>query len=86
MRCAVAVYLPAWLFQWMTGSFVCGALLQGRALDILVIGISAATLVATFVLASWLPSRRAAQLHPARALRRSKKATAARRSPKIRHK
>jgi putative ABC transport system permease protein len=53
----------------MTGSFVRGALFQGRALDIPVIAISGATLVATFVLASWLPSRRATQVQPATALR-----------------
>jgi predicted permease len=53
----------------MTGSFVRGALFQGRALDIPVIAGSAATLVATFVLASWLPTRRATQVQPATALR-----------------
>jgi putative ABC transport system permease protein len=53
----------------LTGSLVRGSLFQGRALDIPVIAISAATLVATFVLASWLPSRRATRVQPAAALR-----------------
>ena len=53
----------------MTGSLVRGALFQGRALDIPVIAIAAATLVATFLLASWLPSRRATHVQPATALR-----------------
>ena len=53
----------------MTGSLLRGALFQGRALDIPVIAIAAATLIATFVLASWLPSRRATLVQPATALR-----------------
>jgi predicted permease len=51
------------------GSVLRGALFQGRALDVPVIAIAAVTLVATFMLASWLPSRRATQVEPAAALR-----------------
>ena len=51
------------------GSVLRGALFQGRALDVPVIAIAAATLVATFILASWIPSRRATQVEPATALR-----------------
>jgi predicted permease len=53
----------------VTGSLVRAALFQGRTLDLPVIAISAATLVATFVLASWVPSRRATRVQPATALR-----------------
>jgi predicted permease len=53
----------------IAGWLVRGSLFQGRALDVPVIAIAAATLVATFVAACWLPSRRATRVQPATALR-----------------
>lgn len=51
------------------GSLLRGMLFQGRALDIPVIGLAALTLVASVVVASWLPARRATRVPPTTALR-----------------
>ena len=53
----------------VTGSVVRPSLFQGRALDVPVIAVAAATLVATFILASWVPTHRATRVQPATALR-----------------
>jgi predicted permease len=53
----------------MTGNLVRGVLFQGRALDVPVVALSAATLVLSIVVASWVPARRATRVQPATALR-----------------
>lgn len=51
------------------GALLRASLFQGRALDVPVIAVSAATLATTFLLASWVPTRRATRVQPATALR-----------------
>jgi len=53
----------------VTGQLMRGLLFQGRALDLSVIGIAALTLMASILLASWIPARRATRVAPTLALR-----------------
>lgn len=53
----------------ITGGLVRGMLFQGRALDLPVIVVAAATLLGSVLLASWVPARRATRVAPATALR-----------------
>ncbi len=53
----------------MAGSLLRGMLFQGRAMDLPVVGMAAATLLAAVLIASWVPARRATRVAPTTALR-----------------